>query len=122
MTNNERRPFTTIDDVVGMAEMLMAGLYNLAERKHPLAVRKASQMRKEVIDEMTGNVGSEQVKAGGKTYFIDVATTRENKKYLRITESRFKGEGKDRERSSIVVFAEHVKEFVEAINKMADTI
>jgi len=47
---------------------------------------------------------SKTVKAGSKTYFFDLKETKEGQPYLTITESRFMGEGQDRERVSIVVF------------------
>ena len=50
---------------------------------------------------------SKTVKAGSKTYFFDLKETKEGQPYLTITESRFMGEGKDRERASIVVFPDH---------------
>ena len=65
------------------------------------------------------NDHSMTVKAGSKTYFLDVKETRGGKSYLTITESRFKGEGTDRERNTIVVFPETVREFAEAVSKMA---
>ncbi len=61
---------------------------------------------------------SKTVKAGAKTYFFDLRETKEGQPYLTITESRFKGEGKDRERTSIVVFAESAADFLEATQEM----
>ena len=58
---------------------------------------------------------SKTVKAGSKTYFFDIKETKEGKPYLLITESRFKGEGEERERSSIIVFQENAQEFTEAV-------
>ncbi len=37
------------------------------------------------------------------------------KRYLRITESRFKGEDQEREQRSIIVFPQDVTAFVEAV-------
>ena len=62
---------------------------------------------------------SKQVRAGKRTYFIDVETTKEAKRYLRITESRYKGESQERQRSSIVIFPEEVSDFVIAVSEMA---
>jgi len=55
---------------------------------------------------------SKTVKAGAKTYFLDLKETKEGKPYLVITESRFKGEGQQRERASIAVFPEHARDFL----------
>ncbi len=41
--------------------------------------------------------------------FFDLKETKEGQPYLTITESRFKGEGKDRERASILVFPDHAR-------------
>ncbi len=49
---------------------------------------------------------------------LTIKEATEGKPYLVITESRFKGEGKDRERVSIVVFPEHAQEFVETVQEM----
>ena len=75
-------------------------------------------MRRGVIT-VTKNEDSRTVRAGSITYFFDVKKTRENKPFLVITESRFKGEGKDHERKTIVVFQENIKEFAEVLNEIA---
>ena len=61
---------------------------------------------------------SKSVKAGSKTYFFDLKETKEGQPYLTITESRFKGEGQERERASIVVFADHARDFLVAAEEM----
>lgn len=61
---------------------------------------------------------SKTVKAGSKTYFFDLKETKESQPYLTITESRFMGEGKDRERASILVFPDHAQDFLEAAQEM----
>jgi hypothetical protein len=62
---------------------------------------------------------SKTVKAGSRTYFIDIKKTSDGRNYLTITESRFKGEGSDRVRASILIFSESAKEFQEALSEMA---
>src|SRR5688500_12623437 len=93
--------FPTIDDLakkLGEANSILA---QLAAFKHPLAVRRG--MGKEVkAMAYDGTSASKQIRAGASTYFLDIEEARNGKKYLRITESRFMGEGKERERSSIV--------------------
>ena len=59
------------------------------------------------------------VRAGSITYFLDLKETKDNKPFLVITESRFKGENENRERKTIVVFQENVKEFAQAVGEMA---
>ena len=61
---------------------------------------------------------SQTVKAGSKTYFFDLKQTKESQPYLVITESRFVGEGKDRERNSITVFPDHAQDFLAAAQEM----
>ena len=106
----------TIDDLQDIAQALIQGLHALAEYKYPLAIRKGVKTmveRQKQID---------VVKAGAITYFFDVKETKAGKPYLLITESRFKGEGEDRERKSIVVFQESVSDFATMFNEVASRI
>jgi hypothetical protein len=119
-SKQEREPFTTIDDLIGLAQELFVRLRKLGEYKHPLDVRRGNVRRaRKEVGSMKEDRESRQVKAGSRTYFVDVETTREGKRYLRITESRFKGEGSERERQSIVVFPEEAEEFAQAVSEMA---
>ena len=70
---------------------------------------------------MSNNRVSKQVKAGSRTYFFDIESAKAdtNRKYLKITERRFVGEGQERERAMILVFPEHASEFAEAVSEMA---
>ena len=67
---------------------------------------------------MTEQTNNKIVKAGAKTYFIDLKKTKEGKPFLVITESQFKGENQERERTSIVVFPEHARDFSQALGEM----
>jgi hypothetical protein len=69
-------------------------------------------------EHMADHNNSRTVKAGSKTYFFDLKETKEGEPYLTITESRFMGEGKDRERASIVVFPDYAQDFLEATQEM----
>lgn len=64
------------------------------------------------------DVESRQIRAGARTYFFDVALTSDGKRYLKITESRFKGENDQRERTSILVFPEQAEEFLEVLTDL----
>ena len=108
--------YTTIDDVIQLAKELLARLGQLGGYKHPLMVRRG---RKGVVNMVERNEESMTIKAGAKTYFFDIKKTKEGKPYLLITESRFKGEGKDRERNSIVVFQENAQEFAKTVSEVA---
>ena len=112
-----REPFTTIDDLTQQAEELANGLRKLGGYKHPLGIRRGASIKREEVSDVTDE--SKTVKAGAKTYFFDLKETKEGKPYLVITESRFKGEGEERERNTIVVFPENAEAFVKAVSKMA---
>lgn len=71
---------------------------------------------------MTDQNESKIVKAGSKTYFFDLRETKEGQPFLTITETRFKGEGQDRERSSIVVFPDNALDFLEATQEMIEKL
>ncbi len=106
----------TIDDLQEIARSLVQGLEKIAEYKYPLAIRKG--VRHMVEREKPVDV----VKAGAITYFFDIKETKAGKPYLLITESRFKGEGEDRERKSIVVFQESVHDFANMTAEVAARI
>jgi len=114
-----REPFTTIDDLVQQAKHLFAGLKKLSEFKYPLDIRRG--IRKGVDNHMTDETQSRQIKGAGRTYFLDLQKTKEDKTYLRITESR-KGEGEKFERNSINVFPEDADEFAQAVSEMASRL
>lgn len=63
-------------------------------------------------------VKSSMLRAGSRTYFFDVNVASNNKKYLRVTESRFVEEGKDRIRNSVVLFPEDIQEFQKNFKEM----
>jgi hypothetical protein len=116
-----KEPFVTIDDLVQQADQLAGDLHRLSEYRHPLDVRRGVGQGEEVTD-MKDLGDSVTVKAGAKTYFLDVKKTKEDKPFLVITESRFKGEGKDRERASITVFPESAAEFGQALAGMIEKL
>lgn len=121
-----RQNVTTIDDCQGLAQLLTARLTQLASQKYPFLVRRGTALRTirkgvEPMDETTAN-DKAMIKAGSKTYFFDVKTTKEGKAYLVITESRFQGEGKTRQRVSLTVFPEQAKEFAQKVTEMAEKL
>jgi hypothetical protein len=107
--------FTTIDDAIRIAKNLLIHLSILGEYKHPLDVRRG---RKEVVKMVEHGENSLTLKAGSKTYFFDIRETKDDKPYLMVTESRFKGEGEERERNTIIIFQENAQEFAEAVSQM----
>ena len=56
-------------------------------------------------------VKSSMLRMGAKTIFFNVNLASNNRKYLQICETRYMGEGKDRVRSSVVLFPEQIEEF-----------
>ena len=110
-----REPFTTIDDLLQKTQELLSGLQKLSEYRHPLQVRRG--VRKEVKKRMSENGQSRQIKGSGRTYFLDIESTREGKPYLRITESR-KGKGDKFERNGINVFPEDADQFAQVVSEM----
>lgn len=61
--------------------------------------------------ELKKPVKSSILKCGKRTYFFDVNLASNNKRYLKITESRFVEEGTDRKRNSFVLFGDDVQNF-----------
>lgn len=116
ITESSVKTFVTIDDALARAHDLLSCLKTLSTYKHPLEVRRG----KGVIDMAAKErEESRQIRAGSRTYFVDLEHTKEGKRYLRITESRFKGEDQERERQSLVVFPEDAEEFAQAIGELA---
>lgn len=67
---------------------------------------------------------SERVRAGKRTYFFDVKSTRSNDYYLTITESkrRFKDEGFVYEKHKIFLYKEDFNKFMEALNETVNHV
>jgi hypothetical protein len=67
---------------------------------------------------------SEKVKAGKRTYFFDVKSTRSNDYYLTITESkkRFKEDGFTYEKHKIFLYKEDFNKFLEALSSTVNHV
>ena len=114
-------PFITIDDLVKKSQELFSGLCKLSEYKHPLDIRRGTAIRKEVGKRMNKDRQSRQIKASGRTYFLDIEKTKDGGPYLRITESR-RGREDKWERNSINVFPEDADEFARLVSEMASKL
>ena len=68
------------------------------------------------------NIKSSILKMGAKTIFFDVNLAANDKKYLKITESRFTGEGNDRVRSSVVLFPENIEGFEKGLKEVVGSL
>lgn len=67
---------------------------------------------------------SQRVRAGKRTYFFDVKSTRSNDYYLTITESkrRFKDDGYVYEKHKIFLYKEDFDKFLEALRESVDHV
>jgi len=67
---------------------------------------------------------SQRVRAGKRTYFFDVKSTRSNDYYLTITESkrRYKDDGYYYEKHKIFLYKEDFNKFVDALNITVDHV
>lgn len=67
---------------------------------------------------------SKKVKAGKRTYFFDIKSTRANDYYLTITESKRKvnGDNFTYEKHKIFLYKEDFFKFVEALNETVDHV
>src|SRR5262245_5497585 len=102
--------FTTIDDLITLSQELLTRLYQIGQYKHPLAVRKGVKPMEKP---------TKIVRAGAITYFLDIKKTRDDKPFLLITESQYKGNDEKRDRNTIVIFQDNVREFAQAITELS---
>ncbi|MFC3880713.1 DUF3276 family protein [Algoriphagus namhaensis] len=67
---------------------------------------------------------SKKVKAGKRTYFFDIKSTRANDYYLTITESKRKqnGDNFSYEKHKIFLYKEDFLKFVDALNESVDHV
>lgn len=77
-------------------------------------------------NEQQGDIFAKSVRAGKRTYFFDVRSTRNNDYYLTITESKRKfTEGNDRpffEKHKIFLYKEDFEKFSEGLHEAIDFI
>jgi len=62
---------------------------------------------------------SSHVRFGARTYFFDVLAGANQKKFLKITESKFMGEGKERMYNSFLLMPENLTDFQKNLAEMA---
>lgn len=70
------------------------------------------------------DIFSKKVKAGKRTYFFDIKSTRANDYYLTITESkrRTNGDSFSYEKHKIFLYKEDFHKFVEALNESVEHV
>jgi len=72
---------------------------------------------------MRNTIKSTHVRFGKRTYFFDInQKSGSDKKYLRITESQFQGEGKERKYNSFILFSEDVKSFQDSLKEAVGSL
>jgi hypothetical protein len=113
-TESRPRPIITIDDCIARTGELVEWLDILGQQKHPFGIRKGV-----ILMQKDTPAQSTQLRAGARTYFFDVESTKEGDAYLKITESRYKGKEEERERTSIFIFRDKAQEFAKAVAEMA---
>lgn len=82
-------------------------------------------MSEEIEKNENGDLFSKSVRAGKRTYFFDVKSTRGNDYYLTITESkkRFGEDGKFfYEKHKIFLYKEDFEKFLEGLNEAVNNI
>ncbi|MDX2189021.1 MAG: DUF3276 family protein [Bacteroidota bacterium] len=69
-------------------------------------------------DNSKSEIYSQRIKAGKRTYFFDIKSTRSNDYYLTITESKkkFKDDGFFYEKHKIFLYKEDFMKFIDALN------
>ena len=81
--------------------------------------------RKDAVESYGESVYTKMIKAGHRTYFLDVKTTRSNDHFISITELRKKttanGEQVN-ERNKVFVYQEDLEKFVDGMNEVLDEI
>lgn len=60
------------------------------------------------------------LRAGKRTFFFDIKIASNNKKYLKITESAFEGEGKERRYNSFLLWPENLTEFQQRLTEVSN--
>lgn len=64
-------------------------------------------------------VKSSMLRAGKRTFFFDVKVASNNKKYLKITESAYEGESKERRYNSFLLFPENLVDFQQRLTEVS---
>ena len=78
----------------------------------------------EKFEREKGEIFSKRVKAGKRTYFFDVKSTRSDDYYLTITESKRKpkGDGFTFEKHKIFLYKEDFSKFISALQETVDHV
>lgn len=88
-------------------------------------IDKNDELNEEVDSKFRQEIFSKAVRAGKRTYFFDVKSTRKDEYYLTITESkkRYEQDGKFYfEKHKIFLYKEDFEKFIDGINEVVDYI
>ena len=67
-------------------------------------------------------VYSEKIRAGKRTYFFDVRSTRSSDYYITITESKRRYNGRGYDKHKIFLYKEDFNKFLASLNKTVDYV
>jgi len=88
-------------------------------------IDKNDELNEDVDSKFRQEIYSKAVRAGKRTYFFDVKSTRKDEYYLTITESkkRYEQDGKFHfEKHKIFLYKEDFEKFIDGINEVVDYI
>jgi hypothetical protein len=70
----------------------------------------------------SNTIQSTHVRFGRRSYFFDINQSENNTKYLRITESQFLGDGKERKYNSFILFPDDLESFQKSLTEAAAAV
>lgn len=107
---HERTPIT-LNDLVQQSEKLYKDLLILSETDDPAAFLGG-------IIEIPSEKESVTLHSGGRTFFFDTGKTKNNRGYLKITETHIEGVEKKPVRNSVVIFENQLSDFYIALSRL----
>jgi hypothetical protein len=72
------------------------------------------------MQEFAPSLFSTRVSSGRRTYFVDVKSAKNNKPFLKITQSEINGE--EKKKSTLNVFESEISDFGTAVNQALDYV
>ena len=111
----KKEKVVTIDDLLYLSGKLYKQMVAFSNSKHPLEIRRG-------VMAMPDEGESKIIKGAGRTFFMDVETTRNGNPYLKITESRIDSLSQEPVRNTIFVFEDDLLAFSEAVSRFAHQI
>lgn len=98
-------------DLVSQSERLYKGLLLLSENEDPAALLGG-------VIELPAERESVTLRSGGRTFFLDMGKTKNERGYLKITETHIEGEEKKSVRNSVIVFEDQLPDFYIALSRL----